>query len=280
MFGYIRVFENELKIKEYKLYRHCYCELCKNMGKYSQWSRLFHSYDLVFYYMLYCDNDVEITDCKKKCNMCFSKVNQTQKSRFFAALSIALTYHKLDNDVIDGDAKKRFLRFLVKRAYKKTLSQYPNMGQEISECLKQLLIYEKNKCRDYVFLSDYFGECIGRVTAQIGNVLEDKHRQKIISLVSACVYLIDILDDVEKDAKNGDYNPLNIIGNGKARLEDIVALKGLVFENLSQAMEMLELLPYTENTAVLRNILSFGMPMRVMEIYNRYLKSYIDGVEI
>ena len=46
MFGYIRILQPELKIREYECYRGIYCGLCRQMGKCTgQCSRLTLRYD-------------------------------------------------------------------------------------------------------------------------------------------------------------------------------------------------------------------------------------------
>ncbi|MBR5615642.1 MAG: hypothetical protein IKW66_02370, partial [Clostridia bacterium] len=49
MFGYVRPYPPELKLREYEYYRGVYCGLCRAMGRCTgQCSRLTLSYDLVF----------------------------------------------------------------------------------------------------------------------------------------------------------------------------------------------------------------------------------------
>ena len=49
MFGYVRAYKPELKVKEYELYRASYCGLCRSMGKCTgQCSRMTLSYDFAF----------------------------------------------------------------------------------------------------------------------------------------------------------------------------------------------------------------------------------------
>ena len=49
MFGYVTVFKDELKIKDYNIYRAYYCGLCKRLGeKFGTVFRLGLSYDLTF----------------------------------------------------------------------------------------------------------------------------------------------------------------------------------------------------------------------------------------
>lgn len=50
MFGYVKVVEDDLKIKEYKRYKKYYCDLCRHIANYSQIARLMLSYDMVFFF--------------------------------------------------------------------------------------------------------------------------------------------------------------------------------------------------------------------------------------
>ena len=53
MFGYVREYSPELKVKDYALYKAAYCGLCKNMGRCTgQCSRLTLSYDMVFLFLI------------------------------------------------------------------------------------------------------------------------------------------------------------------------------------------------------------------------------------
>ena len=272
MFGYIRTFNDELKIKDYNIYRFYYCELCRNMGSFSELTRLFHSYDPVFYYMLCSNEEVPLSFCKTKmkCFRCRSR-RGSKNGSFFAALSIVLIYHKFDNDVIDGDTKKRFLRRMVKRGYIKTLALYPHIGNTMNNGMKQLLEYEKTGCSDYAFLSDFFGNIVSDAVAFcMDRSAENLCRIEIIKELSACVYLIDILDDAIKDSISGDFNPLNLICGGKATRDGADSLKSLVVQKLGNIDVMLDLLPYCDNMAVLQNIIRYGIPYRLETVYNNF----------
>ena len=49
VFGYIRVRESELRVRELSLYRAAYCGLCRSLGREcGQVSRIYLSYDLTF----------------------------------------------------------------------------------------------------------------------------------------------------------------------------------------------------------------------------------------
>ena len=46
MFGYVKISEDELLVRNLKRYKSAYCALCKQMGCYSQLSRMMLSYDM------------------------------------------------------------------------------------------------------------------------------------------------------------------------------------------------------------------------------------------
>lgn len=49
LFGYIRPFQPELRIKEYEAYKSVYCGLCKELGRqYGIFARFTLSYDFTF----------------------------------------------------------------------------------------------------------------------------------------------------------------------------------------------------------------------------------------
>ena len=48
MFGYVKVYEDELLVRNWKRYKHAYCALCRQIGCYSQAARMMLSYDMVF----------------------------------------------------------------------------------------------------------------------------------------------------------------------------------------------------------------------------------------
>lgn len=264
MFGYIRVCKSELKFREYDLYRYHYCELCKNMGSYSEVSRLFLSYDITFFLLLGDPGTPHTCSCHKCSAIKCKAVRSEGVYDFFAALSIALIYHKFNNDVIDGEFGKRFPRMLVKRAYKKVSSRHAVIGDIIGNGLKELVELEKKNCTDYKSMSELFAKTIADACTDYFSSKDDGDiRVRIIECVTQCVYLLDIIDDVEHDYKKKEYNPLNILANGKAGENEINACSDLIKEVLGTAYSLAEMLPYSDCIPLVLNIISLGLPMQL-----------------
>ncbi len=128
-----------------------------------------------------------------------------------------MIYNKLDNDVIDGDIKKQFSRFIIKRAYKKVTSKYPHISETMEQGLKHIVEREKAEETDYVDMSEEFAKCVTSACTNIFKSQSDGEiRLEIMGYIIKCVYLLDIIDDAEKDYNHHDYNTLNIIANGLA----------------------------------------------------------------
>ena len=272
MFGYIKVYKDELKFREFSLYRYYYCELCRNMGSYSNLSRIFLSYDVTFFLMLNEPDAPAHTPCAQ-CNAVTCRSKKTDGIYdYFAAFSIALIYHKLSNDIIDGDIKKRFSRFIIRKAYKKAISKYPQTGKSIECGLEKVVEKEKRKETNYSDMAEDFAKCIISACAERFAFLSDGEvRLKIMEHIIKCVYLIDIIDDVKKDFKHHDYNPLNILANGMADKNLIMAAASLVYDNLSKANSLLMLLAYSDCVAIIGNIINFGIPFKLKEIIQKYI---------
>lgn len=267
MFGYIKIYKDELKFREFSLYRYHYCELCKNMGSYSNLSRLFLSYDVTFFLMLGEPDTPERVSCKK-CNAATCMCKKTDGIYdFFAAFSIILIYHKLNNDVIDGDIKKRLSRMIVKKAYRKATAKYPHISEQIENGLNEIVKKEIAGETDYKNMSEIFAISITASCAEYFTSFSDCDiRLKIIEHVCKCVYLLDIIDDVVKDYKHHDYNPLNIIADGLAEVEQIQDVVNIINDNLASASSLLTLLPYSECIPIITNILSLGLPLVLKEV--------------
>ena len=69
MFGYIKIFENQLRVCDLKAYKGVYCGLCRRIATYSQTARLMLSFDMVFLAMLseYDQNERYLALGRRKC---------------------------------------------------------------------------------------------------------------------------------------------------------------------------------------------------------------------
>ena len=101
MFGYVKVNNSELKVKEYEFYRGTYCGLCRSMGKCTgQCSRMTLNYDFVFLALVRMALDTpKIHFEQKRCLAHpFKKRNSMERNEaldYCSATSAILNYQKI-----------------------------------------------------------------------------------------------------------------------------------------------------------------------------------------
>jgi hypothetical protein len=261
MFGLVKIAEGELKVKEWRLYKAYYCSLCRQIANYSQFSRLLLSYDMVFLGLLL---GTQLQDENERCKSKFlrrcRKRCGDERMDYTAAASIILQYQKLKNDFIDGEKKKKYAMYAIDAGYRKAARTYPSMSHSISESMRQLYALEDCKCSDYPALQDCFADMMSSIviSAPISDDTLDI-KAKIVYHVAAWVYLFDMLIDIEADKKSGDFNAILLNGAVDAQNDVLDILTG----HIHDAEQLSRLLPYSEEVAIIQNIISYGMPMQM-----------------
>ena len=161
MFGYIKVHQDELLVREYEAYKSVYCGLCKKMGKeYSFLSRFILSYDCTFYAIFLMSQKYKCTGFEqkrctcnplKKCKFCTGGDEALSKASAFSVIS---AYYKLLDDIQDsGFVKKTFIR-MIKPMFshwrKKAAKKYPYIDTETKLMLENQFKAEadENCCLD------------------------------------------------------------------------------------------------------------------------------------
>lgn len=261
MFGYVKVAEDDLKVKEYKRYKKYYCDLCRHIANYSQIARMMLSYDMVFFSLLLePDAANECTMSKKEIRRCRKK-HDSSNMLYISAISVMLLYHKLENDIQDGERLKRFAQRLIVRGYKKALSDYPVIGERISCAMETLCRLENEQCSDFATLEHAFSLPFADIfTCAPDRDVFASLRAQLAYHVAAWVYWFDMLQDVELDRSSGDFNAILLQENETdARAEILDLLDG----HVRQAHDILNMLPYNENTPIVKNIILLGLPMQV-----------------
>lgn len=213
MFGYVRTDFPNLYIKDSVLYRALYCGLCKGIGgTCGQCGRLALDYDLTFlsaFFHNLTGKDVVIK--KKRCLVHPFIPHETAErddlTDKIACLNVILAYHKLNDDVLDS-GKGRFKRSFFKRSYKKAVKKSPELDEIVKRNYKNLLDYESKK----VDSVDISADCFAMMMKEIGTFLLGEKDSEVIQDLNynlgKWIYLIDALDDFDKDKKKKNYNPL------------------------------------------------------------------------
>lgn len=265
MFGYVKVDNDELRVKELRTYRRYYCGLCRQMANYSQISRLMLSYDMVFLVLLInAALPVETKPCKMKFFRHCRKICGDVKLNYIAAVSILLQYYKLQNDYIDGEKIKRGLLLSIQKGFEAAKNDYPSVHNVLENNMSRLYVLEKERSIELFELEDTFASIFSEIfnCAPVKDELNEI-KGKIAYHVGAWVYWFDMLCDEKKDAEDGAYNVILISDSPDSTRKEIVYR---CFSHLEQAEKLLGALPYSQNASILENVITRGLPCQMREI--------------
>ena len=271
MFGYLLPDKQELKVKDFALYRAAYCGICRAIKlEYGQLPRLAVSYDAAVMAVLMMGvSGKEPTARKRVCVLNPVRKRPVYEGhealKYAAAVTVMLTWGKLT----DAWADERRVAALpamagLALANRKALRQYPQVSAHIEACLRDLTALEKAGCAEIDRPADAMGRMMGGIF-ECGPVVPEAARALLRPLgyhIGRWIYLADALDDREKDAKSGAYNVVNAMGKGQGSVE--LAEKTCLWA-ASQAAALFDLTEFEWGRAVLENVMYAGMPA----VFNR-----------
>lgn len=275
MFGYIKPFEPELKMSEYRAYKGVYCGLCKRLSSaYGPFSRLSLSYDFVFLSMLGMALSDEEPAFKNE--GCFLNpirrtpcCSDSAAQEYSAGVAMLLLYHKAMDNLSDSDAASKLAVLpalpLIKAAYTKAAGLHPELAAAIEGCMERQRLLEKERCESL----DLACEPTALILSAIFEPLAGEPAQKRVInrlgyLMGRYVYMADALDDMEKDEQRGSYNPLLLSGGDmEARRENALNALYLTIAEIGASWELLET---RRMGPILDNIILLGLKNTVDSI--------------
>ncbi len=276
MFGYVKTDMPNMYVKDTILYKAMYCGLCKGIGKScGQKARLVLNYDLTFLSLLL--HNLMGIDVKVEKQRCI--VHQIKKrpvavpdklTERVAALNVILAYYKLNDDVLDNN-KGKLKRSFFNSSYKKAKKNEPNLDKIVSARYKELLNYEKKSVDSIDLVADPFGKMMQEIVELL---LGDISCEEVLDLaygIGKWIYLIDALDDFDKDKKKKNYNVFSLAYPDveskeqllKEKNQDLTCVFGAVLSNIAENARKLE---YKFNHDLIDNILFRGLFLQTKNI--------------
>lgn len=261
MFGYVTVYKPELKMKDFYRYKGFYCGLCKALKeRYGRLGQMTLTYDMTFLILLLTslyeiEPEHEQSRCivhpLKKHDMLYNEITE-----YAADMNIVLTYFHFADDWKDersgtGLAGVHALR----RSYLEVEKQYPEKCRRIRKCLKKLAACEARGEESIDLTARCFGELMAELLVYKEDVWE-KALRRLGFYLGKYIYILDAYDDLEKDVKQGSYNPLKRLRNEEdfeKRCEQMLTLV------LAECSSEFEKLPCIWDADILRNILYVGV---------------------
>ena len=271
MFGYVLINKEELKFKEYDVYKSYYCGLCQTLNNRSgRFAQLTLNYDMTFLQLLLTG----LYEPKTKLENFRCKIHPFKKSikrrneitDYIAYMNLFLAYL---NCIDDWEDEKKLSRkiytIIVKNKVKKIKKQYPEKTAKLEAILKKSSEYEKKKEHDIDKISSYSGELM----SELFLYKEDEWKQTLSRMgffLGKYIYIIDAYEDIEKDLKKGNYNPFSEIYQNED-FDDFV--NQILTMMISECAREFEELPIIEDVDILRNILYSGVWAKFQSIRNK-----------
>ncbi len=261
MFGYVVTNKKELKIREFELYRSFYCGLCRELKEgYGISGQISLSYDMTFVLLLLSSlYDAKVRKGTTRCAVhpVFRQtVRKTALTEYASDMNVLLTYHKCMDDWVDEHkVLKRSYAALLQKSEKRLSEQYPEKTKVIKQRLQELSKMEKRNETDL----DQAAGCFGKILEEIFAYRRDcwePHLRKMGFYLGKFIYILDAFDDIEKDRKKNNYNPLFDMEKEPDFEEKV---KNLLLMMMTEVCREFEYLPIIKYQDILRNVLYSGV---------------------
>lgn len=258
MFGYIKPYKPEMKVREFDTFKAIYCGLCKQLSHvFGPFASLTLSYDFTFMATV----SLAMKETCGGFKRCACAANPLKKKAcavpcddltYCASAAMLMLYYKLKDDIADERFFKRLrsallLPFaaLVRRKAKKL---YPDTDRILNEMMQKQAALEKDCCTSVDRAADPTASALSKLCAIFS---EDTNQQAVLSrfgyLIGRYVYFADAFDDLEKDEKQKSFNPFLAAYpqlSAKQRRERAREILNLTVGEIAPAYELLELKRY------------------------------------
>ena len=275
MFGYVRTDTPYLYVKDMELYRAMYCGVCKGIGaSCGALARIGLSYDVTFlsvllHNILGLDVKIEKQHCLTHCIRVKQMAEVDELTKRLGALNTELVYYKYTDDIADGD-KGRGKRLWFKSGHRRVVKNYPEIAKIVRENMSRQAEVEKRKTESLDIAADATANMLAEVSDYL---LEEKKTQEtrtLFYMLGKWIYLIDALDDFDKDKKKGAYNPFVLsfeVQSKRELLERHGKEVSFAFQTIfSEIQENLRKIPMGFNRDLVDNVLLRGLPAETKRV--------------
>ena len=266
MFGYIRPYRDELKVRQLRDYEALYCGLCRSQGKrHGFLARMFLSYDFAFLAMLLDGEKPAAERCRCPARLWCRKKPCIGGPGVDAAADAGtiLAYWKLRDTVADGPFWKRtgarLLSWLLQPGYRRAARRRPDFDRAVREDLEQLQALEREGCPSLDRTADTFARLLAAAAPAEGEEPRRRALEQLLYHVGRWIYLVDAWDDLAEDRRSGSYNPIAARFPG-AEEANRDYLRVTLRHSLNLARSAMALLELGHWQGTVENILYLGLP--------------------
>lgn len=286
MFGYIQPDVPYLFKKDETLYKALYCGLCKGIGKgCGQCARSALTYDMAFMSALIHNiRHEDVTIKRSHCGLHLIRKRPIASvddiTVMLGCINTALAYYKLCDDKADGDRKGVF-RHLYKNGMKRAAKKHRVAVDMIRLHMEVQSKIEQAGCNIIEQAAESTASMMKDLSIYILNEYSTEDTEALFYDIGKWVYLIDALDDYNKDVKkhrfNVFYNAFGV-GSKKTAVEKNLSELTFIFECLFADMRTrLSKIDFGFNHDLTDNIILRGIPLKTRAILNSGNKKCNNG---
>lgn len=279
MFGYVKPWLPELRVREEATYRALYCGLCRTMKRtVGRLSTLSLSYDFVFF--LICRLRIAgqtPTATPRRCPLHPIRrrpmIDAGGIGEIAARISALLTYDQLRDDLRDRGAKRRLRARLLLPIFSRARrrANLPDLDAEFRRCLDSLDAIERANNPSADAAAETFGELLGAAFAYGLDGDDARILYEIGRHTGRFIYVADAAEDYDDDRRRKNYNPLVTANEGRDLTgEEKNALHTSLLLELTGLERAVALLPPKRDdlSEITDNILYIGLVRRVAYLLN------------
>ena len=275
MFGYVRYDYPNLFIKDFTLYKALYCGLCKGIGKScGQMARVGLTYDVTLLSALLhniagVDVVIEQQNCFEHCLRKRPIAAVDEMTAELGALNTVLLYYKLTDDVLDG-GKGKGRRLWFKKGYRRAKKRYPELEKIVADQMRAQAEVEAKKSASADEAAEPSAQMMKEISTHFLKEKATAATEGLFYALGKWVYLIDAVDDYEKDVKKKAYNPF-VLAYGCADRAQLMAQHGkeiaFLFDTLFYSLrEHLAGVSFAFNRDLTDNVLLRGLPLETERV--------------
>ena len=256
--------KEELRFREFDRYRAFYCGLCRSIGqRCGGVCRMALSFEMTFLAMLHTSlYEPETADEKHRClvhPLGKQRMLMNEAIDYAADLSAIVAYYDLRDGWDDEHRVDRLAESaLLKRAAEEAGKHLPRQREAVEHYVKALHEIEARDDQNLDAAANLTGEMLGELYVMKDDVYARDLRELGFYL-GKFIYLCECYEDVERDIRKNNYNPLisrrtneTFAADCEQMLSDMMARAALAFERL----------PLIEDAEIMRNILYSGIWLR------------------
>lgn len=265
MFGYVRPVRQELKCREFDLYRATYCGLCRALRRrYGLIAPMFLNFDFTFLTLLLWQAEDRFVPCRGRCHgnplvkkpMCPDSPALEQA----ADESMILTWWKLKDSVEDESwirgLPARFMAAILRPSYRKAAGLRPDFDRVTRSCLEELSALEHQQCSSIDRTADTFARILQAAAPEKSD--QNRIMSQLLYHLGRWIYLVDARDDLKEDLQAGKYNPVALRYGPEGDDDSLI-------QTLNQSLELmgaaLQLGDFGCRKPLLENIVYLGLPL-------------------